>query len=112
MVFDYRWYRDKLLQLCRSLDGHCLMPALSKYLKYKQTKDEYEFLFTNQRIILPKADVLLMPLKNITTESLAEWFLDKICNEIIEPENKFINVVSTKISSYSGQYARISRKIS
>lgn len=111
LTFDYTICRKKILELCRSLNERCLMPQLSKYLKVITHESSYEFIFNNKRIVLPKEDVLLMPLSNITTETLAQWFLESICQnlEIFQITNAIS--INVKISTSPGQYASVSKNL-
>lgn len=105
LAFDYTSCRDKILELCCALNGRCLMPSKSKYLTFIATEENYEFIFNNQKIILPKNDVLLMPLENISTELLSDWFLEKMDHYFKTFDIKNIEKMTVKISTGSGQFS-------
>ena len=48
MTFDYRYYKERVHQLCRKLNQTFLMPGLSPYLTYDQD-DTYRYFTFNQK---------------------------------------------------------------
>lgn len=111
LTFDYTVCRKKILELCKSLNERCLMPEYSQYLSVIKHESSYEFIFNNKRIVLPVDDVLLMPLSNITTESLADWFLECICQNLEAFEIANAASINVKISTGPGQYAGVSKNL-
>ncbi|HLB55723.1 MAG TPA: 6-carboxytetrahydropterin synthase [Coxiellaceae bacterium] len=83
ITFDYRDVAEKLTQLCRDLSLHCLMPTQSPYLKINEDGDHYEIIFNHQSMWLLKSDVILMPLENISIETLSQWFVDQLAQDKI-----------------------------
>lgn len=78
ITYDYRDVADKITTLCRELSLHCLMPTQSPYLKIVDDGEHYEITFNHQSMWLLKSDVILMPLENITIETLSQWFVDQL----------------------------------
>ena len=73
IAFDYVIYKKKLSTLCKNLNGYFLLPSQSPYLTIEEQEDYYVGHFNNEKIPLPKADVVLLPLRNISVEELARW---------------------------------------
>jgi hypothetical protein len=54
----------------------------SPVLKVRRRAKDVEVLYRKQRILLPRSDVILLPLKNTSTELLAEHVADKIRRQV------------------------------
>ena len=81
MTFDYRDVAEKISKLCRQLSLHCLMPAKSPYLNIEEDGQHYQITFNQESMWLLKSDVILMPLENISIESLSQWFVDELTHD-------------------------------
>lgn len=103
MAFDYDIYKEKLRKLCKSLSGYFLLPSNSPYQTIEHTDDYVIVHFGEEKIPFPKKDVLLLPVKNITVEELARWFIDQLIADPQEIKNYAINRLLLKVYSAPGQ---------
>lgn len=78
-VFDFVVLKRIVRQICDSLDHYFLLPQRSQCLDIQQGDGEWEIRFGSRRYVLPAADVLPLPVDNITAERLAEY----ICGQLI-----------------------------
>ena len=78
ITFDYRLFEEKLLRLCQQLNWFCLIPTLSPYLSIEDDDPHYKITFNQESMWLLKKDVVLLPLENITLETLSQWFVNEI----------------------------------
>ncbi|MBA2655197.1 MAG: 6-carboxytetrahydropterin synthase [Gammaproteobacteria bacterium] len=100
MAFDYGVYKEILHRLCKQLDSYFLLPTMSPYLRIETEGDYYYAYFHEDKIPFLKKDVLLLPLRNISVEELAKWFLEQIV-----ADEKTINqhrVVGVYLQVFSG----------
>jgi len=69
-----------------------------------ETSQDIEFLLCKKRYILPRDEVILLPLDNIATETLANLFCQKLLN-YLETQNFFQNIrgIQVKIEESPGQ---------
>jgi 6-pyruvoyltetrahydropterin/6-carboxytetrahydropterin synthase len=100
MAFDYGVYKKILGELCKQLDSYFLLPTQSPYLRIEEEGDCYYAYFHEDRIPFLKKDVLLLPLRNISIEELAKWFV----TQLVADENSITryNVVGIYIQVFSG----------
>lgn len=105
MTFDYRYYKERIHQLCRKVNQTFLMPQLSPYLEFAEDTDYYYFTFNHKKIPFLKEDVTLMPLTNITVEELSRWFVAELIHEKEELDTHRIDRVMVKVFSAPGQSA-------
>lgn len=100
MAFDYRIYKQKLLNLCNQLDRHFLLPAHSKYLTLEETDEMWLAHFNSEKIPFLKRDVIILPICNVTIEELSNWFLLQLL-ENKEDLNKY-NIQGIKLKVFNG----------
>jgi 6-pyruvoyltetrahydropterin/6-carboxytetrahydropterin synthase len=111
MASDYRIYKQKLRKLCKQVDEVFLLPKNSPFLKIEEEGDYYYVHFHTEKIPFLKNDVLILPLRNITIEELASWFLQQLTADMAEIEGHQIYKITVKISSGPGQSASAEWKI-
>jgi 6-pyruvoyltetrahydropterin/6-carboxytetrahydropterin synthase len=103
MTFDYREYKNKIRELCRSLSQIFLLPEKSPYLRYQQEGDYLYVHFHQEKIPFLRHDVLLLPLTNITVEELSAWFVDRLLADQVSIAANKIQEITIKIFSGPGQ---------
>jgi 6-pyruvoyltetrahydropterin/6-carboxytetrahydropterin synthase len=105
MTFDYRYYKERILVLCRQLNQTFLIPQFSPFLQYAQDEEYYYFTFNHKKIPFLKEDVTLMPLTNITVEELSRWFVNELISDEDELIRHRIEHIVVKVFSAPGQSA-------
>ncbi len=78
VLLDFITFKPLVKRVCDGLDHHTLIQKDSPLLKIRQDRKDVEVLYKNQRIILPRGDIILLPIANTSTELLAEYIADKI----------------------------------
>ena len=81
ITFDYRLFEEKLILLCRMLNWHTLIPEKSPYLIIEADNHHYQMTFNHESMWLLKNDVVLLPLENVTLETLSQWFVDQVMQD-------------------------------
>lgn len=103
LSFDYRFYKEKLYQLCQNLDETVILPGNSKYLSFDERRDYYHVNFNQEIMIFLKRDVTILPIFNVTVEELSNWFLQQILADKKELTVNKIMDVKVKVFSGPGQ---------
>ena len=100
MSFDYRFYKDKMRELCREIDQIFLLPEKSEFLRYEYHAPYTYVLFGDERIPFLARDIKFLPVTNITVEELSNWFVDRF----FEDESVLLahEILSLDIKIYSG----------
>ncbi|MFW6094414.1 MAG: 6-pyruvoyl trahydropterin synthase family protein [Pseudomonadota bacterium] len=78
LAFDYNLFKGELKVLCDSLDEKTLLPELSPYLTLERADGYLVAVFGGERIPFLPRDVLTLPIRNVTVEELAPWFLERL----------------------------------
>ncbi|NOX49684.1 MAG: 6-pyruvoyl tetrahydropterin synthase [Gammaproteobacteria bacterium] len=104
LTFDYNILKTNLKKLCDRLDEQVLMPSHSPHLKVEQDNNYTYILFDNDRIPFLERDLTLVPIRNITVEELAQYFLQELTKN---PEISTLDIshLLLKCSSGEGQWA-------
>ena len=104
LAFDYNLVKAKLKNLCDELDEKVLLPERSPFLTITQETEYLIAGFGDERIPFLPRDVLTLPLRNITVEELATWFLERLQGD---EEILSLNVEKflLRVSSGPGQWA-------
>jgi len=103
LSFDYRFYKDKLCNLCDTLNETVLIPGKSKYLRIEEANDYYHVFFNKEKIIFLKRDLKILPVTNITVEELSNYLLTQLLLDKNELDKNRIQRIKIKVFSGPGQ---------
>lgn len=104
-VFDFVVLKRIVRQICDSLDHHFLLPQQSEELDVRQSDGEWKIQFEGRRYVLPDADVLSLPVDNITAERLAEYICDQLLEALHEYETSNLISIAVGVEEAPGQTA-------
>jgi len=104
LCFDYNDLKTRLRSLCDSLDETLLLPADSPHLGIADDGSEVAVDFAGDTLRFPHRDVTLLPVRNVTVEELAHWFIGQLAaDEGIAALP--IDALTVRVSSGPGQWA-------
>jgi len=118
MVEDYNVYKAKIRALCAEYDEFLLLPGLSPHLGITElpgsasTSPSVQIEFGPENtpkdmFSIPQSDVLVLPVANITLESLSELFVDRIVEEFgTQMQQHKVRQLAVTVSSGPGQSAK------
>jgi 6-pyruvoyltetrahydropterin/6-carboxytetrahydropterin synthase len=104
LCFDYNEIKNRLKTLCNELDEKVLLPEQSPYLTITHDEDYVVATFGIERIPFLPRDVSTLPLRNITVEELAHWFISCIVGDTSFNELP-IDSLTIRVASGPGQWA-------
>ena len=107
LCFDYNTLKNEIELLCNKLDETTLLASESPHLKFEESEEYVTVIFGDERLPFLKRDVTLLPLRNITVEELATWFLDQLTDRDAIRELAIRELVLT-ISSGPSESASVS----
>jgi len=82
VVLDFITFKPLVKQICDALDHRTLIQTESPVIKVSRRGREIEVRYKTQRLLLPREDVILLPLVNTSTELLAEHVANQIRREV------------------------------
>jgi 6-pyruvoyltetrahydropterin/6-carboxytetrahydropterin synthase len=87
-VADFLIVFDCLKKICESLSHKVLLPRDHPYIKFRVADDIIDISLPPLRWTFPKEDTVTLPIRNTTTESLAEY-IATLFREMLETEKAF-----------------------
>ncbi len=103
ICFSYKEIKDRLRELCATLDEYTLIPKLSPHLAIDEEGPFYVIHFNGERIPLLKSDTLLLPIRNSTVEEYARYLLERLLASTLVTGHDIRQLV-VKVSSGPGQW--------
>ena len=82
VVLDFIAFKPLVKNVCDELDHRTLIQTKSPIIKVRRRPKDVEILYKEQRLLLPRRDVLLLPLTNTSTELLAEYVANQIKRKV------------------------------
>lgn len=106
-MISFSRFKDCLRKLAGNWDEKVLLAENCPFWELSsRTKKEIEFKLCKKRYVLPLDEVELLPLENISSETLALHFLKEFVKEFGEKElKKHVNHLSLRIDESPGQGA-------
>ena len=104
LAFDYNVFKTAMKALCDELDEKVLLPELSPHLRLETDAGYLVARFADERIPFLPRDVLTLPVRNVTVEEMAGWFLTRLREQ---PRIAGLGILSLelRVSSGPGQWA-------
>lgn len=106
LCFDYNALKSRLRTLCEALDEIVLLPADSPHLTVAEEDGGVTVTFAGERLRFLRRDVKLLPVRNVTVEELARYFIDELA-----ADDGFrdlpIDSLQLRVSSGPGQWAGV-----
>ena len=104
MAFDYNILKSRMRALCEHLDEKVLLPSLSPHLEISEEDGYLVARYADERLPFLPRDVRTLPVRNITVEELAPWFLESLeADAEVAAQN--ICRLEVRVSSGPGQWA-------
>ncbi len=106
-LFDFLKLTPIIQKICNSLDHLTLIPKNNEFLKISETDKEYQIkiISTDERIILPKKDVIILPINNTTVEKIAFYMANKLYAILEEQFHFHFNTLEIEIIEGPGESA-------
>lgn len=82
IVLNFITFKPLVKQVCDDLDHRTLIQRGNPLLKIRQRPRDVEVLYKRQRLILPRRDVVLLPVINTSTELLAEYIAGELRRKV------------------------------
>jgi 6-pyruvoyltetrahydropterin/6-carboxytetrahydropterin synthase len=104
LCFDYAIYKKILKDLCSKYDEYTLIAEQSCHLEITEDDDFYYIKHDNRTQPLLKTDTILMPVKNVTIESLSQYFLSEMVKDQAHLDALKIHAFEMRVSSGPNQW--------
>lgn len=101
LAVDFNIVKPIIKEICDLIDEHILIPEKSPHIGLEMDSDQVQLIFSEKSYSLPREDVLVLPLVNISSEELARY----VCECFIEkaPGHIGLTKVDATIEETRGQ---------
>ena len=103
-VVDFAMLKAVLRELCAELDERMLVPTRSPHLQVTESAAEVVLTEGVRRFVLPRGDVVLLPIVNSTCECLAAHLLARVRERLGSPAHR----IDLRVEETPGQGAAVS----
>jgi 6-pyruvoyltetrahydropterin/6-carboxytetrahydropterin synthase len=103
ITYDYSLSRRQILDLCKFLHEYMLLPQYSPHLDIVEQGEYIEVTHNKRKMFFLKDEVRILPIANVTSECLAQWFVDQLTADKDIIQERKISAVEVSISTTVGQ---------
>jgi 6-pyruvoyltetrahydropterin/6-carboxytetrahydropterin synthase len=103
VVLDFIAFKPLVKKVCDDLDHRTLIQSESPLIKLRRTSTAVEILYKKERLLLPRQDVLLLPLINTSTELLAEYVANQIRRVVQQRFSATLRYMEVAVEEARGQ---------
>jgi 6-pyruvoyltetrahydropterin/6-carboxytetrahydropterin synthase len=103
VVLDFIRFKPLVKKVCDDLDHRTLIQTESPDIKVRRRPKDVEILYKKQRLLLPRGDVILLPLKNTSTELLAEYVANQVRRKVRREFSATIKYMEVAVEEARGQ---------
>jgi len=96
-------FKPLVKQVCDALDPRTLIQSNSSAIQVRQRAKEIEIAHKKQRLVLPRGDVILLPIANTSTELLAEYIAGQIRRKVRQKFPVAIRYMEVAVEEARGQ---------
>ena len=102
-VVDFAKLRKMARRICDELDHRFILQRRSTVLEIDEGMSNWKVRFGERGWVLPKAEVVPLPIDNSTAERLAEWFAGRLVEELRSAGAANVAAITVGIEEAPGQ---------
>ncbi len=104
-VFNFVPLKRQLRTICDRLDHHLLLPTGNPIIEITQDATSYLIRQGEKRYVIPKEDVVQLPIPNTTAELLARWISEQLVAWLAETGVTGLTALEVEVEETFGQTA-------
>jgi 6-pyruvoyl-tetrahydropterin synthase len=105
LVFDFSVLKRLTREICERINHHFILPLRNPNLTWRELPDEWEIHFGQKRYLLPREDVIALPIENSTAECLAEYICDELRSALASYDSSNIHSLLVGVAEAPTQMA-------
>ncbi len=102
-VMDFRRVKTLIAEICGELDHRFVLQGRSRHLRIEESEVGYVVCFGSRRYVIPREDVISLPIENTTAERLAEWLAGQVVAAIRQGGANNLMSVTIGVEEAPGQ---------
>lgn len=104
-VIDFSALKSMTRDICGELDHKFLLQRDSKLLEIDEGESNWKVRFGERGWVLPKSDVLALPIDNTTAERLAQWVAGRLRDALAKRGAANLTSIAVGVEEMPGQAA-------
>jgi len=103
VILDFITFKPLVKKVCDALDHRTLIQTNSSAIRVRKTGQAVEILHKKQKLLLPRTDVILLPIVNTSTELLAEYIAGQVKRKVRQNFPASIRHMEVAVEEARGQ---------
>jgi len=104
-LLDFVDLKRMVRRLCDELDHRLLLQGEGRDMQIGERGESWEIAVAGRSYLIPKTDVVVLPIDNCTAERLAEWMCGRLKEELGAAGASNLTTVSVGMEEAPGQAA-------
>lgn len=105
LLTDLAGFKEKIRGICAELDEHTLIPEKSPLLELRATDEQIDVFLGDRHYRLPRTDVSLLPLSNITIELLSRLVWERLAGALTRSRVEWLEIEVEETAGQGCTYA-------
>lgn len=105
LLTDLAGFKERIRAICAELDEHTLIPEKSSLLELRATGEQIDVYLGERHYQLPRTDVSLLPLSNITIELLARLVWERLVGPLTRSRVDWLEIEVEETDGQGCTYA-------
>ncbi|MQC17338.1 MAG: 6-pyruvoyl tetrahydrobiopterin synthase [Chloroflexi bacterium] len=110
-VIDFSALKRYAREICDELDHHFLLQRNSPLIEIEERDTSWAIRFGGRGYVLPKSDVLALPIENTTAELLAEYIAERVVEQLEAHGHANITRIAVDVEEMPGQSGGYVRRL-
>ncbi len=102
-VWDFGDLKRRTKAIIDNLDHKFLLQRESRLLEIEETPDSWNIRYRDRGYVLPKSDVIALPIDNSTAERLADWIAGQLLAGFAPDAAKTVRRLTVGVEEMPGQ---------
>jgi 6-pyruvoyltetrahydropterin/6-carboxytetrahydropterin synthase len=104
-MVDLDVFRNALAEICAAWKERLLLPAASMHFEVVRDDGvEIDFRLCGKRYVVPRDEVVLVPIDNVSVEGLAEHVARRIAERVVDPTVRALDVRVEELPGIGASY--------
>ena len=104
-VIDFADLKRSIAGICAGLDHRVLVPSATPLVTIEPAGESLEVRFSGKLYLLPRQEVVLLPVPNTTAECLAAWICDRFVEQLPPETRLLLESIEVEVEESPGQSA-------
>ncbi len=111
LVFNFTRLKQVAGEVCNQLHHRFLLAMHNPHLELRPSSESWEIRFQARRYVIPRSDVVELPIDNATAERLSEYICNELCNRLALSDFPHLSSITVGVEEGPTQVAYYSQSL-